>query len=102
MNNDLIAAFNQFFELVHADSDATVRARLGGISPFIFSIFFERRIGELGSLAVVADNAEIYFKDDELHHISSTIEEALPSIKKVAPSVRDLITNRGELLREAA
>jgi N-acyl amino acid synthase of PEP-CTERM/exosortase system len=31
-----------------------------------------------------------------------TIGEALPSIKSVAPSVWDLITNRGELLKDAA
>lgn len=32
----------------------------------------------------------------------TTAEEALPSIKKIAPSVWDLITNRGELLPEAS
>jgi len=32
----------------------------------------------------------------------TTAEEALPNIKKIAPSVWDLITERGQLLNEAA
>jgi len=141
-------------------TDPCVRARLGEISRFAVSKTFKRRIGELGSLAGVADDIEIYFEEHErrvLPHISlglfaavmrmahehrithcyavmepallrllrrfgivfnrigqdvdyhglripclMTADEALPSIKKVAPSVWDLITNRGELLQEAA
>ncbi len=141
-------------------SDLAIRARLGEISRFAVSKVFKRRIGEIGSLAGVADDVEIYFEEDErrvLPHISlglfaavmrmvhehrithcyavmepallrllgrfgmvfnrigpdvdyhgirvpcvTTAEEALPSIKQVAPSVWDLITNRGELLKEVA
>jgi N-acyl amino acid synthase of PEP-CTERM/exosortase system len=141
-------------------SNLGVRARLGEISRFAVSKVFKRRIGELGSLAGVADNVEIYFEEDERrvlphislglfaavmrmvheHHIThcyavmepallrllsrfgmvfnrigpdvdyhgmrvpciTTAEEALPSIKRIAPSVWDLITNRGELLQEVS
>ena len=141
-------------------SDLSIRSRLGEISRFAVSKVFKRRIGEIGSLAGVADDVEIYFEEDERrvlphislglfaavmrmvhqHHIThcyavmepallrllgrfgmvfnrigpdvdyhgirvpcvTTAEEALPSIKQVAPSVWDLITNRGELLKEVA
>jgi len=141
-------------------TDTSVRTRLGEISRFAVSKVFKRRIGELGSLAGVADDVEIYFEEDErrvLPHISlglfaavmrmvhehrithcyavmepallrllsrfgmvfnrigpdvdyhgirvpciTTAEEALPNIKKIAPSVWDLITERGQLLNEAA
>jgi N-acyl amino acid synthase of PEP-CTERM/exosortase system len=144
--------------LENSVTDPTVRARLGEISRFAVSKVFKRRIGELGSLAGVAEDVEIYFEEDERrvlphislglfaavmrmvheHHIThcyavmepallrllsrfgmvfnrigsdvdyhgirvpciTTAEEALPSIKKVAPSVWDLITNRGELLHQ--
>jgi len=105
MNIDLIAAFNQFFELVHANTDTAVRARLGEISRFAVAKVFNRRIGELGTIAGVADNVEIHFENNQrrvLPHISPTAEEALPSSKKIAPSVWDLITNRGGLLPEAS
>lgn len=141
-------------------TDDAIRARLCEISRFAVSKVFKRRIGELGSLAGVANDIEIYFEEDErrvLPHISlglfsavmrmahehrvthcyavmepallrllgrfgivfnrigpdvdyhglrvpclMTAEEALPNIKKVAPSVWDLITNRGELLHQAS
>jgi len=105
MNIDLIAAFNQFFELVHANTDTAVRARLGEISRFAVFKVFQRRIGELGTLAGVADKVEIHFENDKrrgLPHISPTSEEALPSNKKVARSGWDRISNYGELLQEAA
>jgi N-acyl amino acid synthase of PEP-CTERM/exosortase system len=140
--------------------DADVRARLGEISRFAVSKVFKRRIGEMGSLAGVADNIDIYFEEDErrvLPHISlglfaavmrmvhqhqithcyavmepallrllghfgmvfnrigpnvdyhgirvpciTSAEETLPSIKLIAPSVWDLITNRGELMANTA
>jgi len=140
-------------------NDSDLRGRLGEISRFAVSKVFKRRIGELGSLAGVADDVEIYFEEDErrvLPHISlglfaavmrmvhqhgithcyavmepallrllvrfgmifnrigpdvdyhgirvpciTSAEEALPNIQKVAPSVWDLITNRGELLHTA-
>ncbi len=141
-------------------NDAVLRMRLGEISRFAVSKVFKRRIGELGSLAGVADDIEIYFEEHERrvlphislglfaavmrmaheHHITHcyavmepallrllrrfgivfnrigpdvdyhglrvpclmTADEALPSIRRVAPSVWDLITNRGELLEKAA
>jgi N-acyl amino acid synthase of PEP-CTERM/exosortase system len=141
-------------------TDTSVRTRLGEISRFAVSKVFKRRIGELGSLAGVADDVEIYLEEDErrvLPHISlgliaevmrmvhehrithcyavmepallrllsrfgmvfnrigpdvdyhgirvpciTTAEEALPNIKKIAPSVWNLITERGQLLHEAA
>ncbi len=141
-------------------NDSGIRMRLGEISRFAVSKVFKRRIGELGSLAGVSPNIEIYFEEDErrvLPHISlglfsavmrmvnthgvthcyavmepallrllgrfgvifnrigpdvdyhgtrvpclGTVEEALPSIKLAAPSVWDLITNRGELLKKVA
>lgn len=140
--------------------DVAVRNRLGEISRFAVSKVFKRRIGELGSLAGVSPDIDIYFEEDErrvLPHISlglfaavmrmvqshgithcyavmepallrllgrfgvifnrigpdvdyhgfrtpclGTVDEALPSIKLAAPSVWDLITNCGELLKKAA
>ncbi len=137
-------------------SDPARRGSLGEISRFAVSKVFKRRIGELGTLAGVAEDVEIYFEDDErrvLPHISlglfaavmrmvhehrithcyavmepallrllgrfgmvfnrigsdvdyhgirvpciTSAEEALPNIRKVAPSVWDLITDRGQLL----
>lgn len=49
------------------------RARLGEISRFAVSKVFKRRIGELGSLAGVSGDTDMYFEDDEkrvLPHIS--------------------------------
>lgn len=54
-------------------ADAQMRASLGEISRFAVSKVFKRRIGELGSLAGVSTNVDIYFDDDEkrvLPHIS--------------------------------
>ncbi len=105
MNIDLIAAFNQFFELVHANTDTAVRARLGEISLFAVAKVFIRAISELGTIAGVADNVEIHFENNqhrELPHISPTAEEALPSSKTIALSGWERISNRSELLRVAA
>lgn len=41
------------------------RARLGEISRFAVSKMFKRRIGEIGSLAGVSDNVDMYFEEDE-------------------------------------
>ncbi len=140
-------------------ADPAIRRHLGEISRFAVSKVFKRRIGEMGTLAGVAHDVDIYFEEDERrvlphislglfaavmrmvheHHIThcyavmepallrllnrfgmvfnrigqdvdyhgirvpciTTAEEALPSIRKTAPSVWDLITNRGELLRQA-
>lgn len=137
-----------------------VRRRLGEISRFAVSKVFKRRIGEMGSLAGVSPDIDIYFEEDErrvLPHISlglfaavmrmvhthgvthcyavmepallrligrfgvvfnrigpdvdyhglripclGTVEEALPSIQRVAPSVWELITNRGQYLKKVA
>lgn len=141
-------------------SSLEIRLRLGEISRFAVSKVFKRRIGELGSLAGVSPDTDIYFEEDErrvLPHISlglfaavmrmvhahgithcyavmepallrlisrfgvifnrigpdvdyhglrvpclGTVDEALPSIRLAAPSVWDLITDRGDLLKKAA
>lgn len=54
-------------------TDADQRARLAEISRFAVSKDFKQRIGEGGSLAGVAENADVYFEEDErrvLPHIS--------------------------------
>lgn len=54
-------------------SDGATRARLGEISRFAVSKVFKRRIGEIGTLAGVSANVDMYFEEDErrvLPHIS--------------------------------
>lgn len=135
-------------------TDIETRIHLGEISRFVVSRVFKRRIGELGTLAGVSENTDIYFDADErrlLPHLSlglfagivymahnnhvthcyavmepallrllgrfgvlfnrigadvdyhgirvpclGILQEALPNIRRVAPSVWDFITNRGE------
>lgn len=153
--DDPMAAFpiEQHCPLEAPVRDPQTRARLGEISRFAVSKAFKRRIGEMGTLAGVADNTDMYFEVDErriLPHISlglfagvvdmahrngithcyavmepallrllgrfgvifnrigadvdyhgvripclGTMDEALPNIRKVAPSVWALITNNG-------
>jgi N-acyl amino acid synthase of PEP-CTERM/exosortase system len=62
----------------HCDLDQSaiapiVRAHLGEISRFAVSKVFKRRIGEIGTLAGVAENVDVYFEESErrvLPHIS--------------------------------
>lgn len=54
-------------------TDAATRARLGEISRFAVSKAFKRRLSEVGTIAGVAPNIEVYFEADErrvLPHIS--------------------------------
>lgn len=141
-------------------NDITLRAHLGEISRFAVSKTFKRRLSEIGTIAGVAADIEVYFEEHErrvLPHISlglfaavlrmmhahqvshcyavmepallrllsrfgvvfkrigpdveyhglrvpclTTVRDALPNIKQIAPPVWDLMTNRGELFRDAA
>lgn len=63
----------QHCPLDHPVRTPSDRVRTGEISRFAVSKVFERRIGEAGTLAGVAENVEMYFEDDErrvLPHIS--------------------------------
>ena len=54
-------------------AELPIRARLGEISRFAVSKVFKRRIGEVGSLAGVSENVDMYFEEHErrvLPHIS--------------------------------
>jgi N-acyl amino acid synthase of PEP-CTERM/exosortase system len=139
-------------------NDITLRAHLGEISRFAVSKTFKRRLSEIGTIAGVAADIEVYFEEHErrvLPHISlglfaavmrmmhthqvshcyavmepallrllsrfgvvfkrigpdveyhglrvpclTTVRDALPNIKQIAPPVWDLMTNRGELFRD--
>jgi hypothetical protein len=54
----------------------------------------------VATLAGVARYSDIHLEEGEQRGLPHISQESLPIMKKIAPSVWNLITDQGELLRE--